>query len=377
MPGANSRIRASRARPTIAYFLQGLKIGGMERGAIQLAQSARLHGYDARLVLYDTALTGGRDEYDPGDLPVAFVPRLRGVDPSLPFRLAKLLRSWNAKLIHARNQVAGFYAALALTILPVAPRLILTFDTCPDEDNTSKAKLASNWASRRSTCVSSVSADMSERLVRTRWVSNCTTLWNGVDTSYFSPKGSSYGLHRKLGLPPGTVIIGHVARLDSNKRQIDLLTAFERLKQSGIPLALVVAGEGPEKQRIEELAKSLKDVFLLGTVHDVPAFLRDIDVFALCSDDEGCPRALLEAMSCEKPVVVTAAGGVPEVVGSAGIIVPRRQPELLARAIGELCASKDLRDRLGRAARQRVLESFTLEQEWNRYEQIYKIALSR
>src|SRR5579884_3649444 len=108
MPGADAEMAATSARPIVVYFLQGLKVGGMERCVLQLAQSARRHGYDSRIVLYDTPFTGSADEYDPGDLPVAFVPRKRGIDPTLPVGLAILLRRWRPAIVHARNNVAGF-----------------------------------------------------------------------------------------------------------------------------------------------------------------------------------------------------------------------------------------------------------------------------
>ena len=105
-------------------------------------------------------------------------------------------------------------------------------------------------------------------------------------------------------------------------------------------------------------------VSVIKRVINVAAFLRELDVFVLCSDHEGCPRALLEAMACKKPVVATAVGGIPEILGNCGLLVPPRHPGLLAQAIGQMCDSHELRHRFGEAAHRRVLESFTLEQEW-------------
>jgi glycosyltransferase involved in cell wall biosynthesis len=364
----------SGTKPTIAIVLQGLQVGGMERCAIQLATCAIGAGHDARLILYDAPSTRSQAEYDPGDIPVTFVPRTHGIDCTLPVRLARVFRSWNVHIVHARNNVAGFYSAVALRLLHDPPPLVLTLDTFPGP-GTAKARLASRWASRRAANVSSVSAELSNRLVQSGWLTQCDTVWNGVDTRSFSPQGPPYKLKERLGLPETTMVVGHLARLETNKRQCDLIEAFGRVTAAKNGMALAIAGDGPDREETETAARHAKNVFSLGIVHDAAGFLRSIDIFVLCSDDEGCPRALLEAMACEKPIVATAVGGIPEIVGDCGLLVPPRRPDLLAQAIRKLCYSNELRGQLGRAARRRVLESFTLEQEWSHYQRMYESAV--
>jgi hypothetical protein len=117
-------------------------VGGMERGAIQLARCAIGSGYDARLVLYDQPYNGSDSEYDIGDIPVAFVPRARGIDFGLPRKLASLFRQWEIAIVHARNNVAGFYSAAAITSMGRrAPKLVISFHTLP-VGGTAKARLA-------------------------------------------------------------------------------------------------------------------------------------------------------------------------------------------------------------------------------------------
>src|SRR5690242_16444013 len=85
-------------RPVVATVLQGLKVGGMERCAVELAHRAADSGYDARLILYDTPATGAEADLHAGDIPVAYLPRKSGIDTSLPRRLAKLLKEWQVDI---------------------------------------------------------------------------------------------------------------------------------------------------------------------------------------------------------------------------------------------------------------------------------------
>jgi glycosyltransferase involved in cell wall biosynthesis len=370
-----NRIEKDKRKPVIAVVLQGLVVGGMERCALQVARCATESGYDARLVLYDQPYNGSEGEYDAGDIPVTFIPKARGIDFSLPGKLASLFRRWKVAIVHARNNVASFYSAAAIALMGrQTPQLVITFDTLP-ADGTAKARMASRWASRRAARVTSVSKELAKRLVDSGWVTASEVIWNGVDTTEFTPSGLTYGLKIQLGLCEKTLLIGSVARIDQNKRQVDLLEALKSLRRNHHELALVLAGDGPFRSEVESRAAVMSGVSVIKRVVDVAAFLRELDVFVLCSDHEGCPRALLEAMACKKPIVATAVGGIPEILGNCGLLVPPRHPDLLAQAIGQMCDSNELRNRFGEAAHRRVLESFTLEQEWYHYKRVYESAL--
>ena len=107
----------------------------------QLARCATESGYDARLVLYDQPYNRSESEYDAGDIPVTFIPRARGIDFSLPGKLATLFGRWKVAIVHARNNVAGFYSAAAIALMgPRTPQLVITFDTLL-EKGTAKARM--------------------------------------------------------------------------------------------------------------------------------------------------------------------------------------------------------------------------------------------
>jgi N-acetylneuraminate synthase len=111
-------------------------------------------------------------------------------------------------------------------------------------------------------------------------------------------------------------------------------------------------------------------------VRDVAALLAEVDLFALTSTGkigEGCPVALLEAMACEVACVATDVSGSQDVIedGVSGVLVPADDEAALAEAPGRLARSPELRSRLAKGARQRILSAYSLEREVTQYEQIY------
>jgi glycosyltransferase involved in cell wall biosynthesis len=258
----------------------------MERCSVRLARRARSAGFDARLVLYDSPYGRAPDEYDVGDIPVEFVPRSHGFDYSLCLRLRRLFGEWDVGVVHARNQIAAFYSALALAIdnrgkLP----LVITFDTFPAAASV-KGRLASRWAGRRARRVTAVSDELAKRLTASGWLAACETVWNTVDVQSFSPNGPLGGWRSRLGIKPNAVVVAQLARANPNKRQVDLLAAVRLLRGQYPDLTLVLAGDGPDWPMLQSMCRGEATVHLIRHVADVPAFLREIDIAVLCSDHE-------------------------------------------------------------------------------------------
>jgi glycosyltransferase involved in cell wall biosynthesis len=151
-----------------------------------------------------------------------------------------------------------------------------------------------------------------------------------------------------------------VARLDPQKGLGDLLEAAARVPDA----SFVVAGDGPDRERLGETARSLglhDRVCFLGHRDDVPDLLRSCDVFVLPSLYEGFPLSVLEAMAAGKPVIATAVGGTPEAVsdGETGFLVPPGDPSALAAAIRAVLSDPVLARRLGSAGRERACRTFS------------------
>jgi glycosyltransferase involved in cell wall biosynthesis len=189
---------------------------------------------------------------------------------------------------------------------------------------------------------------------------------NGVDVERFRPRRPDPALRRRLGLgrqdacPTGARVAGIVAALRPEKNHELFLRAAELVRREVHDARFVVIGDGRERTGLEDLVRqlSLHDcVHFLGTRHDVPELLAHLDVLVLTSHMEANPVSILEAMACEKPVVATAVGSVPENVldGKTGYLTAPGSAEQTARRVVELFQDPDRAAAFGRAGRQHVL----------------------
>jgi glycosyltransferase involved in cell wall biosynthesis len=139
---------------------------------------------------------------------------------------------------------------------------------------------------------------------------------------------------------------------------------------------LLIVGDGPLRPQAESQAEELgirSRCTFAGTVSDVLPFLRASDVFVLSSVIEGMANALLEALACGTPAVVTDAGGNAEVVqdGKTGFVVPRNAPQRLAEATLRLLQEPALARQMGEAAMKDMLERYSLSQMVRSMEALY------
>lgn len=167
-------------------------------------------------------------------------------------------------------------------------------------------------------------------------------------------------IRRELGIDPCTRILLSVGRLSREKGHTDLIRSFARMRKltGGQVVHLVIVGEGPERNRMESLIRSLdltKAVTLAGQQDDVAPYYAIADVFVLPSHNEGSPNVLLEAIDAGVPVVATKVGGIPEIVSEReALLVPKGDTDALAEATARILVDGPLRERLVAAAREAI-----------------------
>jgi len=188
---------------------------------------------------------------------------------------------------------------------------------------------------------------------------------NGINTREFSPSSNS-NLRRQIGAQDDEVILGTSARLVRQKRQADLLKAGKELLERGWKIRIALAGEGKLKEELKELASSLAiqdKVHFLGFVQPIQEFLAGIDIFVFCSEQEGMPNAVLEAMAGAKPIVATDIAGVRELIDAEkeGLLYPAGDVQALCQRIERLIQNKELAQTLGKNARKKVEKEFDQE----------------
>ena len=162
-----------------------------------------------------------------------------------------------------------------------------------------------------------------------------------------------------VGGNEGDLVVGTVGNLTTKKNHALLLEAFADLRRSAPHVRLVVVGSGPLDDPLKAQAERLgiaDATAFLGSRDDVLELLPGFDVFALSSEHEGLPIALLEAMATGLPSVATEVGGIPEVLqhGVQGLLVDSGDAAGLTAALAKLVGDPDLRAALGQSARQRA-----------------------
>lgn len=196
---------------------------------------------------------------------------------------------------------------------------------------------------------------------------------NGIDTDRFVVDADSRDQWRqKLNIPADAPAVGIVAALRPEKNH-DLFLRAAKLTHAKNPNAhFVIAGDGPERNRLEALTKTLNleaNVHFIGSTQDIAGVLSMIDVFSLTSHNEASPVSIMEALSCQRPVVSTDVGSIDESVleDKTGYLVLPGDSEKLAERWEQLLGDEELRSRLGAAGRQHVIENCSLQSMTNGY----------
>jgi glycosyltransferase involved in cell wall biosynthesis len=189
------------------------------------------------------------------------------------------------------------------------------------------------------------------------------TITNGIDVTRFHRPEARRDWRAANGFTDEDVLVVSVARLVPQKNPGLLALALP----DGFHLLL--AGDGPLRGQLEGRER----VHLLGVRSDLPELLSSCDVFALASDWEGHPIALMEALAAGLPTVATRVGGVHEIVGDAGLLVDRGDAGALRQAI--LTAYRE-RDRLRQAALSRAAQ-FDIRRTVAAYEEVFEEAVRR
>lgn len=192
---------------------------------------------------------------------------------------------------------------------------------------------------------------------------------NGVDTGRFRPAPRRNARE---------VVIGTVGQLRPEKCHDVLLQACEKLARER-PIRVVIAGDGSERPRLEQLARTLglaDRVLFLGHCNDPAPVYASLDVFALSSSTEQMPLSLLEAMAAGLPVAATGVGDVREMVSEENRPCIVSQPSALTAALRRLADEPALRGELGDANRRRAVERYSLDRMLAEYGRLYEELLA-
>jgi glycosyltransferase involved in cell wall biosynthesis len=308
-------------------------------------------------------------------------------------RVRRLVRGLRPDLLHALHLTSyGFLSVFC----DVRPTLVSVWGTDVLEAPrlTPLHYLITRYALRRADHITATGLRLAEATARYAPAGKpVTVVPYGVDLRDFRPRASAFARGESAFGGRGgpalggrqerpEVVIGAVARLSKEKGLHYLVEAFAVVAGRHPQARLVLAGQGPERHRLERLAARLglgERVRFLGEVphEQVPGVLQQLDIFAMPSTYEGFGVAALEAEAMELPVVASRVHGIPDVVvdGETGLLVPPRDRQALAAALDRLASDGDLRRRLGQAGRAFVAEHYSWEENTAQMEALYEAAL--
>jgi glycosyltransferase involved in cell wall biosynthesis len=364
----------------IAYVLTSLGVGGAERQVVALAERMEARGHAVSLIVllppqheeWPTTLDVVR--LDMRKTPASFFKGLR--------KARLFLRAFHPDLIHSHTYPANMAARLLNLRSPAAPIISTIHNVYEGAWTRMVAYRLTDPLSRRTTAVSQAAAD---RFVRLKAVParKCSVLTNGIDTAEFAPNIERRERVRAQMVLQNEFVWLAAGRIMPAKDYPNLLRAFSRVHAAIPTTCLWIAGEafGAESDAVRSQAAELglgASVRWLGLRRDMPALLDAANGFVLASAWEGMPLAVGEAMAMQKPVIATDVGGVRELTGEYGALVPARSPERLAKAMLELMeTTSEARCALGRAARERVQSHFSMDAKADEWEALYRAELAQ
>lgn len=354
-----------------------LGMGGLEKLAIDICSHLPQDQFSASIcVLQSGGAIESRVDTDLVDL--LCIRQYCGNDPTVPFRLARLLRRRQVDVLHSHTWGTLLEGVVAAKLARV-PAVIHLEHSTTDRRRRRVIGQRVGWGMvNQVVAVSDAVADRMTNIVGYPR-DKIRVIPNGVDVEQFRrldvPRRD---LREEFGLSGVGYLIGMLARFVPFKNHAGVLRALPKLHEAGIDAHLALAGSGPLRDELKTLAESLgitDRVHFLGNTDQTCRFLNCLDVFVSNSTSgEGLSLALLEAMACEVPLVATAVAEHPNVLddGRAGTLIAPEDEDALAEALLHLAEHPEVRTSLGQAGRQRAMDRYSFDGMMEAYQELYR-----
>jgi glycosyltransferase involved in cell wall biosynthesis len=385
-------------RTKILRVIARLNMGGPALHVAYLTAGLRERGYDTTLVA--GSLARGEDSMafvaDARDVQIVRIDQLgREISPLRDLvatvRLAWLIRRERPDILHTHTAKAGTVGRVAALLAGRRrPRIVVhTFHGHVLRGYFGPVRswfflLLERWLASRTTALIAVSPQVRDDLVALGVAppERFVVIRLGIELGErVAPEQNGRAESRRyLGIEPDRFAVGWIGRMTAVKRTDDVLVAFKRLRDEGVDAVLCMVGDGPDRQDLERRAHELgivRDTLFLGYQEDVAPFYAAFDALVLPSSNEGTPVSAIEALAAGRPVVATRVGGVPDVVqeGDDGFLVEPGATDDLADRLAQLARDPELRERMGRAGRERVLPRYAVERLVDDVDRLYRSLL--
>ncbi len=373
--------------PLIVHLVFSLDTGGLENGLVNLINRSSTNEF-RHMVICLTSSGAFSRRIIRNNVEVVELQKPEGHSLSTFIGLRQLIKQYRPSIVHSRNLAALEFQMATLGLVGIKR-------VHGEHGRDITDPHGKNWKHNLLRRISRLWIDRYIAVSRELelWLCDCIGVdpsiiirqANGVDCEVFSEKSVSNeavlsSLAKSLEID-GCYVIGTVGRLAAIKDQRALISAFARMvnMQGGDlkGLCLVIVGDGPMRQDLEDHASTLgisSAVRFCGDRDDVPNLLNLMDVFVLPSIAEGVSNTLLEAMATALPVIATAVGGAPDIIvnGENGFLVDVGDSEKIAKTLTSCIADKDGAREIGFSGRRTVERYYSWPVAVESYSRVYR-----
>ena len=284
------------------------------------------------------------------------------------WQLYKVLKRENFDIIHSHTAKAGFIAAVAAKMAGV-PVICHTYHGLPFFEGQNEVSYQIYRFLEKIVCrfrdyiFTQNKRDLPECVKLMGDESKVFYEGNGVDIEHINKSANAQLPQALKDYPCKGLKLVLLSRLEPVKRVADFFGVVDKLRQSGIEISCVVAGTGVLKEQLEKRLATMQlgDCINMVGFSDHPhGLIAASDIVLLCSEKEGIPRTIMEAMALQKPVVATDVLGTQEVVidGQTGFLLPLGAVNTMAEKIKLLAENSSLREKMGSCGLKRVTGEF-------------------
>jgi L-malate glycosyltransferase len=367
----------------VFHLIKGLGRGGAEMlltDGPRISDPARFTYAFGYFVPYKNALVAELEEHFPkvecfpAATPLAMSGRILDV--------ARHLRRWRADVLHCHLPLAGVVGRLAARLARI-PVIYTEHNLIERYHPGTRIAAKATWRMQRH--VIAVSGEVANSVKRHLGDAvPVTVVSNGVSLERFASSAALRTEARaRLGIDAATPVVGTVAVFRKQKR-LDLWLEVARRQLTARPDAkFLLVGDGPLRGELVDRSRALgieRAIIMPGLQPDVRPYLAAMDAYLMTSDFEGLPIALLEAMASGLTPVVTAAGGIAELIenGKSGFVLARGDVPAITEALGRVILTDSAeRAAWGAAAQRRVAAEYSTGRMMRQIEQVYEDVVTR
>jgi len=361
---------------TIVELLNTLEVGGAERMVVNLALECQARGHRLHVVCLRSAGPLAQPLIEAG-IPVTEINKGEGFSWAAVKQLAGILSREKADVVHTHNPLVHHYGVAAAKLAGTAV-IVNTIHGIHNIQNIGPGELLYGASTALSAAVVTVcrAAEQFFSNVKVIQKSRIRMIYNGI------PLDSFLALDPPRANSAGKIRFGAIGRLVDVKDHRTLLRAFALLAARHSNVELQILGGGPLEGELTALRDQLNlrgVAELRGESLDVAGFLRDTHVFVHSSLTEALPMTLLEAMAAARPVVVTAVGGLPEIVtaSNCGWLCPPANAEALAQSMETALGERDRIAERGLRGRAFVHQHCSVEKMAQSYIELFTASRER